>query len=188
MMGWIWCVLFCLGTILTTLFYGGDTAISAMIEGAQQAVTLCISLGGAYMLWMGLLGVAKEGGLIKALSKKIIRPCEWLFPGAGAATGPITLNIAANMLGMGNAATPFGLEAMKIMQQSNSDKTRATDAMCVFLAVNASALQVIPTTMISLRAAYGSSSPGSIIVPTILSSAAATIIAILLCRMLVKRV
>lgn len=187
-MNWIWCILFSVGTIITTLFYGGDVALNAMMEGAQQAITLCISLGGSYMLWMGLLGVAKEAGLIAALSRKLSRPCEWLFPGSSKATGPITLNIAANMLGLGNAATPFGLEAMKLMQQENKNKSRATDAMCIFLAVNASALQIIPTAMISLRAAYYSASPSAIVIPSFISSAIATALTIILCRILVKRV
>lgn len=186
-MSWIWCVLFCAGTICTTIFYGGDAALGAMMDGAQQAVKLCFSLGGAYMLWMGLLGVAKDAGIMDSISKKLKRPCEWLFPGAGEATGPIALNIAANMLGMGNAATPFGLQAMQIMQKNNKDKTRATTAMCVFLAVNASALQVIPTTMISLRAAAGSMMPSSIVLPSIASSAAATAVTILICKILGKR-
>ncbi len=187
MMSWIWCILFCLGTVWTTMRFGGDAALSAMLDGAQQSVTLCLSLAGAYMLWMGLLGIAKRAGLITALSKRLRRVCEWLFPGAGEATGPLTLNIAANLLGMGNAATPFGLEAMRLLQKNNPDKTRATDAMCIFLAVNASALEIIPTTMIGLRAAYGSSQPGAIVLPTIISSAAATFAAVVCCRALVRR-
>lgn len=187
MMNWIWCILFCVGTIFVTLFQGGDAALTAMMDGAQGAVTLCISLAGSYILWMGLLGVARQAGLIDALSRKLKRPCEWLFPGAGEATGPIALNIAANMLGMGNAATPFGLDAMRVMQKNNKVKTRATTAMCVFLAVNASALQLIPTTMIGLRAAEGSSQPGAIVVPTLLSSAIATLVAIILCRILGRK-
>ena len=123
----------------------------------------------------------------ESLSKKLRRPCEWLFPGAGEATGAITLNVAANILGMGNAATPFGLEAMRLMQKHNRDKTRATDAMCVFLAVNASALEVLPTTMVGMRAVYGSQQPGAIVLPTFISSTIATVLTIIICRMLVKR-
>lgn len=185
-MNWIWCILFVTGTVWTTLCYGGDAAIASMLEGAQQAVTLCISLGGAYMLWMGILGIAKDAGIMENISRKLKRPCEWLFPGAGEATGPITLNVAANMLGMGNAATPFGLEAMQLMQKTNKTKERATDAMCFFLAVNASALEVIPTTMISLRASCGSTQPAAIVLPTIISSAAATVITIIICKTLVR--
>lgn len=187
MMSFIWCLLFFVGTVLTIFQSGGDAALNAMLGGAQKAITLGISLGGAYMLWMGLLGIAKEAGLIKALSRKLKRACEWLFPGAGEATGAITLNIAANMLGMGNAATPFGLEAMRIMQKNNREKTRATDAMCTFLAVNASALQIIPTTMISLRAAAGSAQPGAILVPSLVASAIATCLAIVLCKAFTRR-
>lgn len=184
MMSWVFCILFALGTLCTTFQAGGDAALGAMLEGAQKSITLCLSLGGSYILWMGLLGVAKRAGLMQALSKKLRRACEWLFPGAGEATGAITLNMAANMLGMGNAATPFGLEAMRLMQKNNPDKRRATDAMCIFLAVNASALELIPTSMIGLRAAAGSLQPGAIVLPTLLSSGAATLVAVLLCRLL----
>ena len=186
MMSLLWTILFFAGAVLTTFLQSGDTALNAMLLGAQKSLTLCISLGGAYMLWMGLLKIAEEAGLMQALSKKLRRVCEWLFPGAGEATGAITLNVAANMLGMGNAATPFGLEAMRLMQKNNPNKRRATDAMCVFLAVNASALQVIPTTMIALRSAAGSAIPAAIVMPSILSSGIATLIAILVCKSLVS--
>lgn len=187
MMSWIWCILFALGAVWTTMRLGGDAAISAMLTGAQESVTLCFSLAGSYLLWMGLLGVAQRAGLIKALSRALKKPCEWLFPGAGEATGAITLNMAANILGMGNAATPFGLEAMRLMQKQNPYKRRATDAMCVFLAINASALEVLPTTMIGMRASYGSLQPGAILLPTFISSTFATLVTAILCVALVKR-
>lgn len=187
MMGWIWGILFCVGVVTLTINAGGDAAVKAMLDGAQQSVTICISLAGAYLLWMGLLGIAKKSGLIDALSKKIRRPVSWLFPGAGNATGAITLNIAANMLGMGNAATPFGLEAMRLMQQTNKTPTVATTAMCAFLAVNASALQLIPTTLISLRQAAGSMQPGVVILPSFLSSLLATLAAVAACKWCMRR-
>ncbi len=187
MMSWIWCILFAVGAVWTTMRLGGDAAISAMLTGAQESVTLCFSLAGSYLLWMGLLGVAERAGLIKSLSRALKKPCEWLFPGAGEATGAITLNMAANILGMGNAATPFGLEAMRIMQKENPYKRRATDAMCVFLAINASALEVLPTTMIGMRASYGSLQPGAILLPTFLSSTFATLVTAILCIALVRR-
>ncbi len=187
MMSWIWCILFSLGAIWTTVRLGGDAALSAMLTGAQESVTLCISLAGSYLLWMGLLGIAEKAGLIKALSRVLKKPCEWLFPGAGEATGAITLNVAANILGMGNAATPFGLEAMRLMQKNNPNRRRATDAMCVFLALNASALEVLPTTMIGMRASYGSLQPGAILMPTLLSSTVATFVTAILCVALVRR-
>ena len=183
-MDWIWCILFCAGTVYASATLGGDAALSAMLQGAGKAVTLCVSLAGATMFWMGLMEVAQEAGLIKKLSRALKRPCAWLFPGAEEATGAITLNIAANILGMGNAATPFGLTAMRIMQAHNPQKERATTAMCAFLAVNASALEVIPTTMIALRAAAGSSAPASVILPSLVSSAIATLAAIVVCRLL----
>ena len=112
---------------------------------------------------------------------------SWLLPEAKQATGAIALNFAANMLGMGNAATPFGLEAMRLMQLENKNKTTATGTMCAFLAINASALEIIPTTMIGLRAAYGSASPAAIVLPTLISSGTATFVTVLICRRLLKK-
>jgi len=187
MMSWIWCILFCVGAVVTTVRFGGDAAVSAMLAGAGDSVTLCLSLAGAYLLWMGLLNIAERAGLMKALSRALKKPAQRLFPGAGEATGAITLNLAANMLGLGNAATPFGLEAMRLMQQPNPNKRRATPAMCVFLAINASALQVIPTTMIGLRAASGSLEPGAVLLPTLISSAVSTGVTVVVCLFLVRR-
>ncbi|OQA16337.1 MAG: Spore maturation protein A [Firmicutes bacterium ADurb.Bin356] len=187
MMGWIFSVLFCIGTLYATFTLGGDAALSAMLLGASESVLLCIKLLGTYMLFMGLMSVAKEAGLLIALSRRLKRVISWLLPEAKQATGAIALNFAANMLGMGNAATPFGLEAMRLMQLENKNKNTATGTMCAFLAINASALEIIPTTMIGLRAAYGSASPAAIVLPTLISSGTATFVTVLICRRLLKK-
>jgi len=187
MLRWIWGILLCSGIAALTFYHSGDAAVDAMLTGAGEAVSLSISLAGAYMLWMGILEIANRAGLIRALSNALRRPCQWLFPNAGEAAGPLTLNIAANMLGMGNAATPFGLEAMRLLQKHNPDKVTATDAMCTFLAVNASALQLVPTTLIGLRAAAGSLQPAAIVVPSFLASFAATLVAVIACRLCMRR-
>ena len=181
MMAILWGVMFTFGTAVLTFRAGGDAAVDAMLSGAQEAVSLSLSLAGAYLLWMGLMGVARKAGLMEALSRRLRRVCGLLFPDAGEATGPLTLNLAANLLGLGNAATPFGLEAMRLLQERNPHKETATDAMCAFLIINASALQLIPTTLISLRAAAGSPSPAAIVVPSFLASAAATAVAAIAC-------
>lgn len=186
-MGWIWSILFCAGTLYATFTIGGDAALSAMLKGTSESVTLCLKLLGTHMLFMGLLSIAKEAGLVLALSKRLKRIIKWMLPEAKQATGAIALNFAANMLGMGNAATPFGLEAMRIMQLENKNKDVATGTMCAFLAINASALEIIPTTMIGLRAAYGSPTPGAIVLPTLISSGTATLVTILICRRLIKK-
>ncbi len=187
MMSYVFAILFCIGAFTLTFTDSGDAATAAMLSGAENAVTLSLELAGSYLLFMGLLNVAKEADLVKKLSKKLEKICAFLFPGARTATAPIALNIAANMLGLGNAATPFGLKAMQEMQKYNKTPDVATDAMCAFLAVNASALQILPTTMIALRQASGSTAPGSIVLPAFISSTIATAVAIIACKICMKR-
>ena len=102
-----------LGLIACMMSGNAEGAMEAMLAGAGEAVTLSLSLAGAYMLWMGLMNVAKEAGLIDALARAVRKPLALLFPNAPGAVAPITLNLAANFFGMGSAATPFGLAAMK---------------------------------------------------------------------------
>ncbi len=148
------------------MLFGKAQALSeAAIEGSKEAALLCVSLIGAYALWLGVLNIAREAGLVSALAKRMRWLVRWLFPGVpeGPASGYMTLNIVANMLGMGNAATPFGLKAMKELQALNSDKAKATDPMCMFLIVNASSVQILPLTVIALRSAAGSAAPAEIV-------------------------
>lgn len=181
MMNWVWSGMIFLGVLLS--FLRGDPAIvvDAMLQGTADAVTLCLSLAGAYLLWMGLMGVAKKAGLIAALSRRMKPLIKKLIPDAGDAAGPITLNFAANFLGLGNAATPFGLAAMQELEKTNPVPGRATDAMCMFLCINASAIQLIPTTVISLAVSAGSKAPYEIVLPTLLATLASTVTAVLLC-------
>ena len=130
--------------------------LDALTEGAANAVTLSLSLAGAYMLWMGLMGIARRAGLIDALSRAMRKPLGLLFPNAGEAIAPITLNLAANFFGAGSAATPFGLEAMKELNAKAKYAGVATDEMCMFLALNASALELLPANVLALRTAAGS--------------------------------
>lgn len=175
-----------IGIVVETVKNGGDAALASLLAGANEAVTLCVSLLGAYMFWMGLMGVMQRCGLMESLSRRLRPVIRFLFPDADRAAAPISLNLAANMLGMGNAATPFGLEAMKLLNENNPRPTVATNAMCTLLAVNASCLELLPTTLIALRQTYGSAAPASVVLPTLLSSACATIAAVILCKVLSK--
>lgn len=181
-MAWLWTILFCIGGVSVTLRSGGDAALASMLLGSTEAVTLCLELAGAYLLFLGLLGVAKSAGLMEALSRKLSKTVDRLFPGAGDAAAPIALALSANMLGLGNAATPFGLAAMRALDESNPDKGVATDNMCAFIAINASALQLLPTGVLALRQAGGSVAPAAIVLPSILATSCSTLAAVLLCR------
>lgn len=186
-MAWLWAALFFGGTIAMLLMQGGDAALASMISGAGGAVTLCLELAGGYLLFMGLMGVARRAGLLEALTKRLGGMTRRLFPHAGAAAGAISLAMAANILGLGNAATPLGLAAMRELDRVNPANGVATDEMCAFVAVNASMVQLLPTGLIALRSAAGSAEPASVVLPSLIASAAGTVTAVALCRALTRR-
>lgn len=185
-MAWLWAAMFITGTVVMLIREGGDAAFAAMLAGGGEAVALCLELAGAYLFFMGLIGVLKRAGYMEALSRRMSGVVRWLFPGAGRAAGAIALTLSANVLGLGNAATPFGLTAMRLMEEDNPHKGTATYDMCAFIAVNASALQLLPTGVIALRAAAGSAAPADIVPAAILGTVASTVTAVLLIR-LVRR-
>ena len=140
------------------------------------------SLAGAYLLWMGLINVASEAGLIEKLAARMHKPLRLLMPDAGDASASVTLNLAANFFGLGNAATPFGLDAMKRLNAVNPDKQSASNAICMFLALNASAIELMPTGVIAVRIACGSANAYDIVLPTFISSVFSAAAAILACK------
>ena len=157
------------------------------LDGAQDAALLCIGLIGAYALWLGTLNIAQEAGLVNSIARRMRGLIRWLFPSVppdGPASGFITLNHVANMLGMGNAATPFGLKAMKELQALNPQKTRASDAMCMFLVINASSVQLLPMTVIALRSAAGAAMPGDIVVTSLIATTVTTVTAVTMAKIL----
>jgi spore maturation protein A len=139
------------------------------------------------MLWCGVLKVAEKSGLVDKISAFIRPVMRILFrgiPSKSAAMGAMIMNITSNMLGLGNAATPMGLKAMQELQKLNPRKDTATNAMCLFLVVNAAPIQLLPATVLSLRASVDSSNPGIIILPAIISSVSALAIGVIACKLL----
>jgi spore maturation protein A len=154
---------------------------SAAIKGANTAVEIAIGLIGVMALWLGVMKVAEEAGLTKVLARMVKPLTRWLFPTIPSdhpAIGAMIMNIAANMLGLSNAATPLGLKAMEELDKLNPNKGEATDDMCTFLVLNTSAITLIPATAIAIRASLGSQNPQMIIVPSILAATCATIVGI----------
>lgn len=186
-MRWVFGLMWIVGTAVMTLTQGGDAVTAAMMAGAGEAVSLCLELAGAYLLFMGVMGIARRAGLMETLSNKLHGIIGWLFPRAGKASGAIALCFSANMLGMGNAATPFGLEAMRLLEEENPHPGIATDEMCTLIAVNGSALQLLPTGLLALRQAAGSAAPAAVVLPSLVASAAATVTAVVLCRLCTRR-
>ncbi|MES9874768.1 MAG: nucleoside recognition domain-containing protein [Candidatus Sedimenticola sp. 6PFRAG7] len=159
-----------------------DTLSKAMVDSAGGAVELAIGLVGVMALFLGLMKIAEEGGLLKILAR-LIRPLMVrLFPDVPAehpAMGAMILNMSANLLGLGNAATPFGIRAMQELNKLNPVKGTATDSMVLFLAINTSSITLLPTGVIALRASAGSMDPAGILPTTLFATACSTVIAIL---------
>ncbi len=163
-----------------------DEVTQAAIDSAKLAVELAIGLIGIMALWLGMMKIAEESGLIQSIAK-IIRPLVvWLFPEVPPdhpAMGAIILNMAANILGLGNAATPLGLKAMQELQELNPQKDTATNAMCTFLAINTSSVTLIlPATVVGLMGINAN----QIFLSTILATTMSTIAAIIAVKSLEK--
>jgi spore maturation protein A len=159
------------------------------LDGAAAAVTLAIGLVGVLALWMGLMRVAEEAGLTRLLARAVAPVLRRLFPDVPPdhpAMGAMVLNVSANMLGLGNAATPLGIKAMEELQTLNPRPQIATDAMVLFLAINTSSVQLIPATVVALRAAAGATQPADIVGPTLLATTFSTIVGVLSAKLLAR--
>ncbi|HEY4611635.1 MAG TPA: nucleoside recognition domain-containing protein [Bacteroidota bacterium] len=162
---------------------------TAALDSAKTAVEIAIGLIGIMALWLGVMKVAEEAGLIKVLTR-LLRPIsKRLFPDVPPdhpAIGAIIMNLSANMLGLSNAATPFGLKAMEELNKLNPKVGTATNAMCTFLVINTSGLVLIPATAIAVRAASGSANPGIIIGTSIFGAGCATLAGLIAVKILEK--
>lgn len=158
-----------------------------MIDTAEASVTLALGLIGVMALFLGLMKVAEAGGLLRIIAK-VLRPVMVrLFPDVPAdhpAMGAIIMNMSANALGLGNAATPFGIRAMQELDKLNPHKGTATNAMALFLAINTSSVTLLPTGVIALRAAAGSTDPAGIVPTTLVATICSTAVAIVSCKLL----
>ncbi len=179
MMGRVYSFLIICGILFC--FLNGKDPMLLLADGADGAVRLILSLGGSYLLWMGIFNIAKKAQLVEKLAASMQRPLRRLMPNIGEASAPVSLNLAANFLGLGNAATPFGLEAMRML--SKDSHGTATREICMFLALNTSAIELLPTGVIAVRAACGSADPYSIVLPTFISSVFSAVYAVLVCKL-----
>ena len=152
---------------------------TAALKSAGKAVEIAIGLIGVMALWLGVMRVAEEAGLTRILARMVRPITRRLFPSIPTehpAISAMIMNIAANMLGLSNAATPLGLKAMDELDKLNPNKGEATDDMCTFLVINTSAITLIPATAIAIRTSMGSANPQMIIIPAILAATCATIV------------
>lgn len=187
MINYIWFGMIFLGVLIGLLTGNGEVISKAIISSADSTVSLIIGLVGLMCFWCGVMKVAEKSGFTNKLAK-ILRPIlKLIFKEAAKdekALGAIVMNITANMMGLGNAATPFGIKAMQEMDRLNKEKGTASNDMSLFLVLNAACIQLVPSTVISIRAACGSSNPGAIIMPAVLASTIAAVMGGICCKIL----
>ena len=186
MLNYIWFGLIFISVVVGTITGRIDQVTDAAITMSKTSVEIAIGLVGIMALWLGTMKIAEDSGLIQIIAKSLRPITIRLFPDVPSdhpAIGSIVLNMAANMLGLGNAATPLGLKAMKELQEINEHKDTATDAMCTFLAINTSSVQIIlPATVVGLMGAAAN----QIFITTIIATSLSTVAAIISVKVLAK--
>lgn len=174
----IWGLLLVIGIVYSLLTGKVNELNSEILTSAKMGLDLIFEILPIIVIWMGLMRIAEDGGIIKKISTLLSRPLNIIFPSipkGNPALGLIASNVAVNMMGLGSAATPFGLKAMKELQKINPKKEIASEAMVTFLILNTGGVTIIPTTVIAMRTMYGSANPTEIIIPSIIATACATI-------------
>jgi len=189
-LNYIWSGMVLLSLIVGTVTGRIEEVTASAMEGAGLAIETCIGLLGIMCLWTGLARIAENSGLTLVFAK-ILRPItKILFPKLkkdSAVMNAIVMNMVANLLGMGNAATPLGIAAMKELDKENRHRGSASNEMCMFVVINTASIQLIPSTVIGLRQMFGSQNPSEIIVPVWVCSVCAVIMGVCVAKVLEKR-
>lgn len=163
---------------------------NAIFSSADQTVQLCLTLFGTICLWNGVMQIAVKTSLIEKLTRFLKPVISFIFPeikNDKKISKEISMNMVANILGLGNAATPLGLKAMESMQRKNEDRSKLSNSMAMFILVNTASLQIIPTTVISIRSSLGSNNPTKIILAVWIATIAAFATAIIAGKILIKK-
>lgn len=187
MLNYIWFGLMAIALVVAAFNGTADAVTRGAMDSASTAVQIAIGLIGIMTLWLGIMRVAEAAGLVSLLGRALRPLLRRLFPDVPAehpAAGAIVVAVAANMLGLNNAATPLGIKAMEELQALNPEKDTVTNSMVTFLALTTSGVQLIPATMIGVLAAAGSQQPTSIIAPSIIATCAGTVAAVVAAKLL----
>jgi spore maturation protein A len=187
MLNYIWFGLMAIALVVAAIKGTPDAVTKGAVESATTAVQIAIGLVGVMTLWLGMMRVAEAAGLVELLGRALRPLLRWLFPGVPPghpAGGALVLALAANMLGLNNAATPLGIKAMEELQTLNPDKDAASNDMVTLMAVITAGVQLIPASMIGVLAAAGSTNPTAIIAPTLVATSIGTAAGVLAARVL----
>lgn len=193
----MWAIMILAGILYGTLTGNLEAVTSGALDSAGEAVSLCITMAGVMALWMGMMEIGQQSGLMEKMTRAIQPFLHFLFPRIPKdhpALPYISTNIIANVLGLGWACTPAGLKAMEALAKLEEERKtpgyepeqeqerRASNEMCTFLILNISSLQLIPVNMIAYRSQYGSTNPAGIIAPALVATTVSTLAAILFCK------
>ncbi|MCI7450341.1 MAG: nucleoside recognition protein [Blautia sp.] len=189
-MTYLWSGMIMIGIIYGALTGNFKAVTEATVSSGKDAVTLCISMAGIVAMWSGVMKIAENAGMVEKLSGKMRPVMRYLFPDLdpeSKACKYISLNFLSNILGLGWAATPAGLKAMESLAELEHRPGTAGRAMCTFLIINISSLQLIPVNMIAYRAQYGSADPAAVVGPGIVATAVSTAVAVIFCRIMNRK-
>ena len=182
--------IFIIIAFIYAIFVGNvDSINNSIFESTESAVNLSISLLGTICLWNGIMEIASKTSIIDKLTKFLRPLIKFLFPelkNDEKVQKEICMNMVANILGLGNAATPLGLKAMKSMQKNNKEKDKLTNSMAMFIVLNTASLQLIPTTVIAIRSSLGSNNPTKIIFPVWIATIVAAIVGVSVTKIFIK--
>lgn len=191
MLNIIWPI-FIIISYMYAIFSGNIEKINnSIFDSAKSAVELTITFFGTVCLWNGIMQIAKETTLMEKITKILQPIMKFLFPEIkkdSTANQEMSMNIVANILGLGNAATPLGLKAMKTLQKENNKKDTLSDTMMMFIILNTASLQIIPTTVIAIRSSLGAKEPTEVIVPVWIATICAAIAGVIAAKILIKKV
>ncbi|PRX29883.1 spore maturation protein A [Orenia metallireducens] len=189
MLNKIWFTMIIIGIIIAAINGRMEEVSIAILESAEDSVMIVVKLIGPMALWLGIMKVAEEARLTDVLAKLFKPLAKILFPEVPKnhpALASIMMNLSANFLGLGNSATPLGIKAMQQLQELNSGKSSASDAMCTFLVINTSSVTLLPTTILALRIGAGSAQPTEIIGTTVFATFCSTVVGIVANKILIK--
>ncbi|WP_230398726.1 nucleoside recognition protein [Novisyntrophococcus fermenticellae] len=201
-MNYLWGGMLLIGIIYGALTGNLQEVTEAAIDSSKEAVSLAVAIAGVTAMWTGLMKIAEETGLIRQMTQKMRPVLKFLFPSVPSdhpAYGQISLNMIANVLGLGWAATPAGLKAMEGLEELNQEECRrlgigknraphiATRDMCTFLIINISSLQLIPVNIIAYRSQYGSPNPTAILGPAIAATTLSTLAGVIFAKIMYKK-
>ncbi len=187
MLNYIWFGLMAIALVVAAFNGTAEAVTTGAVESAKTAVEIAIGLVGVMTLWLGIMRIAEAAGLVAILGRALRPVMRWLFPVVPAehpAAGSIVLSVAANMLGLNNAATPLSIKAMEELQTLNPRKDTATNSMVTFMALTTSGVQLVPANMIGILAAAGSKNPTAIIGTTLAATFIGTVAAVIAAKVL----